>query len=66
MIQVGEDDHPEFGKITERMSSIVRKGETSTLQAELDPTKLVPGKKYLHNPVICLSSTQNPPLFLFY
>jgi len=60
-LKVGEDDHPEFGKITERMSSIVRKGETSTLQAELDPTKLVP--EGLEEYLTYHGSLTTPPCF---
>jgi carbonic anhydrase len=41
-IKVGDTDHPEFGKITDSMASVKVKGETSTLEAELDPAKFLP------------------------
>jgi len=60
-IKIGDEEHSEFKKITDKMASIKVKGETSTLESDLDPTKLLP--EGLEEYLTYHGSLTTPPCF---
>jgi len=58
-LKVGETSHAEFGKITDMLGSVHKKGDKAQLKADLDPNALLPASECFFT---YLGSLTTPPL----